>query len=81
MWLILVVLLDKNKLFKEDLMIKSMTKLMLAGLALLAVMVVILPYVGCDTNAGGRTISSGEVGGKYIIGQLHQIISHRKKAK
>ena len=40
-----------------------MTKLMLAGLALLAVMVVILPYVGCDTNAGGRTISSGEVGG------------------
>ena len=44
-------------------MIKSMTKLMLAGLALLAVMMVILPYVGCDTNAGGRTISSGEVGG------------------
>ena len=37
---------------------KSMKKLVLASLALLVVMMVILPLVGCDTNAGGDKPSS-----------------------
>ena len=39
---------------------KSMKKLVLASLALLAVMMVILPLVGCDTNAGSSsTLNTG----------------------
>lgn len=41
---------------------KSMKKLMLVGLTLLAVMMVILPLVGCDSNAG-----SGNTDEKIIV--------------
>lgn len=49
---------------------KSMKKLMLASLALLAVMMVILPLLGCDTNAGSSSTlntDSGNAGGEIIV--------------
>ncbi len=52
---------------------KSMKKLVLASLALLVVMMVILPLVGCDTNAGSSStlntdVTSGSIGGSSGTG-------------
>ena len=49
-------------------MMKSMKKLVLAGVALLAVMMVILPLVSCDTNAGGGSVTNTDTTGGNTSG-------------